>query len=394
MWILSKEIGTKVEAKIKILHVLQRFYPRGAEVFAAQLAGALSGLGHENVMCALYEAKSDDFPFPQSVVIRSLSMNEYSIFAKLGLQPSMLLKLLNVYQQIKPNIVISHGADTLRYTSMIGFLQKQPLIIYRNIDIASFWARSKYKVWLYKLLLKKISLVASVSEVSRKDFLRCYDLPLDKVIAIPNGVDLSQYKGFCKDQPRKLVRDRLGLSEDCTVLINVGNLCYQKNQEELLRLMQELDYLPLHLILVGDGPKKHEFSVIVKKSGLENRVTFTGTQSNILPFLAAADIFVLPSRTEGMPAVLIEAGASGLPSIAYDVGGVSEVIKPDTGIVVSKGNFEELKKALISLVQNSDERQSMGKKAKQSYPDMFDIQVIARQYNNLITKLVDEGRRR
>jgi glycosyltransferase involved in cell wall biosynthesis len=375
--------------KIRILHLVQRYFPRGAEIFAVQLADALAIRGNYNAACSLYKSETANFHMPGSIVSISLGFNEHGILAKMGFQPLLLLKLVNVIRKIKPDIVIAHGADTLRYTALTRLFYPGVRAIYRNIDIASFWARNRFKAWMVKQFLRGIHAVASVSQVSRDDFRALYKLPTEKVVAIVNGVDLTPYRNLEIDEARRRVRDKLGISENDIILISVGSLCYQKNQEELFKLLMELKQPCPHLFLVGDGPKRQEFEKIVNDSGLEKQVSFLGVQTDVASYFAASDIFVLPSRTEGMPAVLIEAGAAGLPSVAYDVGGVKEVISQGiTGTVVPARDHEGFKSALNALLFDPEKRRQMGDLARQTYFDRFDIKVIAAEYEALALKLL------
>jgi glycosyltransferase involved in cell wall biosynthesis len=102
---------------------------------------------------------------------------------------------------------------------------------------------------------------------------------------------------------------------------------------------------------------------------------------------------VLPSKSEGLPGVLIEAGLAGLPAVAYDVGGVKEVITADvTGIIIPASNHEKFKSAVINLLDVPEKRRQLGSLARQIYPNRFDIGVIARRYEDLCFKLLQEKR--
>ncbi|MFX1538615.1 MAG: glycosyltransferase, partial [Promethearchaeota archaeon] len=121
-----------------------------------------------------------------------------------------------------------------------------------------------------------------------------------------------------------------------------------------------------------------------------DRVHFAGFQSDITSFLAASDVFLLTSKSEGMPAVIIEAGVVGLPSVAYDVGGVKEIIEPETGIIVPPNNYNEFKAAVISLLKNPEKRKIMGAKANIQYSKHFNLDNTVKKYETLLFKLLSE----
>ena len=123
--------------------------------------------------------------------------------------------------------------------------------------------------------------------------------------------------------------------------------------------------------------------------GVANQVHFLGVQSNVPRILAAADLMVLPSKTEGMPAALIEAGLAGLASVAYDVGGVGEVVEHEvSGLVVPPGELSEFSGAVMALCQDQRRRTAMGAAARQRCLEHFAMSKVARRYEELLIGLL------
>ena len=377
--------------RICILHLIQRHYRRGAELFASQLSSYLAIRGFHNVLCSLYESNSDNFPIPEAVDSLSIKARQAGLPAKFGLLPLDLLKLVNIFRKLEPEIVLVHGSDSLKYAALASRFYRKPLMIYRNIGMASFWKRNSLQIQLNKKLLERFDAVVSVSKISREDFLKLYGLSPNKVFTIPNGIDLKPYQSLKIGQVRSQIRHRLGITEKDTLLISVGNLSPEKNQSELITLVNELREMSLHLVLLGDGPLRQKLEQQANEYQLQERIHFLGLQSNVAQFLAASDIFLLPSRSEGMPAVLIEAGMAGLPSVAYDVGGVKEVIETDmTGIIVPSHSYQEFKANVVSLLGNPEKRRRLGSLARQQYPKRFAMEKVASEYEALLLKLLKE----
>ena len=161
------------------------------------------------------------------------------------------------------------------------------------------------------------SMVAGESKFSKK--------AIKKMILIKNGVDLSKfsYSTDIRDRIRKVE----SISDDAFVLGNVGRLSYQKNQEYLLEIVEKLKNMGknIKLLLVGDGETKEQLKLFVKEKKLEDVVCFCGNKPNVNEYYSAMDVFVLPSRFEGLPIVGVEAQANGLPVIVSD--NVSEELK-------------------------------------------------------------------
>lgn len=132
---------------------------------------------------------------------------------------------------------------------------------------------------------------------------------------IDNGIFLDQYQ-FNLDTRNK-VRKSLDLDQDTVLLGHVGGFNYQKNQAFLLKLLKKLP-ANYKLVLIGQGQLFDEVKTESNELALTDRVIFTGSVNNVPDYLSAIDAFVLPSRFEGQPFVLIEASANGLPIIASD----------------------------------------------------------------------------
>lgn len=132
---------------------------------------------------------------------------------------------------------------------------------------------------------------------------------------IDNGIFLDRYQ--YKQDTRNKVRKNLGISPDTILLGHVGGFNYQKNQAFLLKLLKRLP-INYKLVLIGQGQLFDEVKAESEELILSDRVIFTGSINNVPDYLSAMDAFVLPSRFEGQPFVLIEASANGLPIIASE----------------------------------------------------------------------------
>lgn len=293
-------------------------------------------------------------------------------------------------------MIVAHGGDTLKYTASACLFYRNVSTVYRNIGTASVWANSSSKIKLNRLLLNQIDAVVSVSRSIKQDFIKVYRQSEEKVTYIPNGVDATEFEA-CRTSPvRAEVRSELSLPPKDIALVSVGNLSEEKGHGELLTIMGGLAQsgLAIHLVIVGDGPLRPQLEQQARRLDLTNQVRFLGRRDDVSRVLAGADIFVLSSRTEGMPAVLIEAGMAGLPSVAFDVGGVAEVIEHGvTGILVSPGDLAGFGEALTTLCLDQDCRTRMGDAAQQWCGDLFDIRKVAMEYEELFLKLLKSAPR-
>ena len=138
-----------------------------------------------------------------------------------------------------------------------------------------------------------------------------------KAVIIKNGIDKERFSYDA--ERRKTIRSELGASEKF-IIGHVGRFCYQKNQAFLIRILEaavkaDPDTI---LLLVGDGEERHAIELLVKKKGLSRKVIFTGTVENVEDYLQAMDVFVFPSRFEGLGIAAVEAQCAGLPAVLSD----------------------------------------------------------------------------
>ena len=136
-----------------------------------------------------------------------------------------------------------------------------------------------------------------------------------------------------------------------------------------------VDEEELHLTMVGDGPLLDALQDLVSERNLEEKVEFTGSVADITPHLAWADTLLLTSRTEGLPGVLIEAAAAGLPAVVYDVGAIDEIVEHgSSGIVVHDRTVESAARALVMLAREDELRLRLGARARAIASERFLIE--------------------
>jgi glycosyltransferase involved in cell wall biosynthesis len=128
------------------------------------------------------------------------------------------------------------------------------------------------------------------------------------------------------------------------------------------------------VLIIGEGPQQKELEDLVEKKDLKSRISFTGFQTKIEPWMSALDVFVLPSLTEGLPMALLEAMAFGVPVVASAVGGVPQLIKSgENGILISAGDPEAIKNALGRLWADISLREELSRKASATIKIHYDV---------------------
>jgi glycosyltransferase involved in cell wall biosynthesis len=236
----------------------------------------------------------------------------------------------------------------------------------RGSDINLYPHYGKISMRLTKKVISGTDQLISVSN-ALKLVAGTVATPKREIRVIYNGCDLEM---FSPDREiRNRLRRQLALTERDRAVIFVGSIARQKGIYELLEAFGRLkaDYTGLRLILVGDGPDRNSAEEAVIRKGLADAVHFTGRQSgqNVRGYLNAADFLVLPTHAEGLPNVILEGMACGLPVIASHVGGIPEVVNEDTGVLAppadAPGLTESIRHALEKNWDSAHIRKSMGR---------------------------------
>jgi starch synthase (maltosyl-transferring) len=209
-------------------------------------------------------------------------------------------------------------------------------------------------------------------------------LPREKMVVIPNGVDLERYPA----QPADLAL--LGIAPGHRVVTFVGRLERQKGVNWLIESTPSwLGELPdCHLLLVGDGPMRAALESAANASGLGGRIHFAGWRADVPAILAASDLLVLPSAWEGMPNVVLEAMASRRPVVATDVEGVRELLGPGAEQqTVSYGDTQLLASRILAMMHDPARSAAVGSDNRQRVESGFGISRMVAAYEELWTSL-------
>ena len=207
-----------------------------------------------------------------------------------------------------------------------------------------------------------------------------------KMVVIPNGVDFSRFQ-----LPANGAKEALGLSPHDKVVGTVGRLTWKKDPDCLLAAARAvLQEVPeARFLIVGDGPLRPQVEKRAEELGIHGRCLFTGTVSDVLPFLRACDVFVLSSVIEGMPNALLEALACGKPAVVTDAGGNGEVVQDGkTGFVVPRNDPHRLAEATVRLLRQPALAVQMGEAAMKDMAERYSLSHMVRSIESLYDELL------
>lgn len=241
-------------------------------------------------------------------------------------------------------------------------------------------------------LLRRIDRFVVVNPHAREEFV---ELGIDaaRIVHIPNGVPISQERAL-DAATRRQARARLGAPWERLVVF-VGRLSEEKNLDVLLEAWPSVlrRHPDAQLALVGDGGTFRNAEPALRQQagrlGVEASVHFVGRVSDVTDYLLAADLFVLPSSTEGMSNALLEAMAVGLPIVATRVPGNCELIRDeDSGLLVEPKDPQALAQAIIRLLWAPEQAARLGQAARETAASRFAIQRIGQDYLALYAELL------
>jgi glycosyltransferase involved in cell wall biosynthesis len=192
---------------------------------------------------------------------------------------------------------------------------------------------------------------------------------------------------------RRRLRRALGIADGELILLTIGRLHREKGADVLLRALPQVapdGAFPFRAIVVGDGPERGALEAQARRLGLAGSVFFAGERRRVVPWLQAADLFVLPSREEGLPVAPLEAMALSLPVVATRVGGTPEVVEHGrTGLLVPPDDPAALAEALRRLALDEPARRALGRRGRIRVRGEFTIARMAERILDLYAELLE-----
>ena len=367
---------------MRLLHVVATRQRRGAEMFAADLIGALGGNGIEQQVAVLRGAAGAlDFPSPVAVLA-----NGGSRIPGVRVHLGTLRSLRGLLETWRPDVIQVHGGEPLKHVVLAARRTSIP-VVYRRIGSAPQWITRGPRRLGHGHLMRRATRVVAVAEALRRETIETFSVPPRQVMTIPNAVDI---KRLLPARPRENVRKALGIQPDAGVMISVGALTWEKDPQAHLAvssLVRTRRPDAVHLF-VGDGPLRPILESSIRERCLGESVRLLGARDDVPDLLAAADVLLLASKVEGLPGCLIEAGIAGRPSAAYEVAGVPEVVENgSSGLLVPPGDVSSLAGAVARLLADAELRDSMGAAARERCRSRYDIRIVAPRYRELYEEL-------
>ena len=249
---------------------------------------------------------------------------------------------------------------------------------------------SRKRTMFNRLMLKHQDRLIACGSAVRRALIDNEGLPEQRVDIVYNGVDLD-VMGNAPVGARDDIRREFEIGDDEVLAVQVARLHELKDHETAIRAIETARraFPGLRLLIVGDGEQRESIETTVLQRGLQDHVILAGTRRDVASILAAADIFLLTSVSEGIPLTVIEAMASHLPVVATAVGGVPEMVDEGvTGFLARDRDDKTLAARIVRLAGNPVERLTMGAAGRTKAERQFSQQSMLEAYLSLYREMV------
>lgn len=265
---------------------------------------------------------------------------------------TVLRALRAIFERHRPNIVETHGTKSHFLVSLL------PGRNFRWIAFHHGYTTENLKVRFYhqfdRWSLRFCDLVVTVC-TDFATMLASRGVRGDRIFVVQNSVNTDVH--YSRAKLSEDIRQQWNVSRDERIVLSVGRLSPEKGHNYLIDAVSTIvstsPQLKLKVLIAGSGPSERKLKEQVNKKGLHQHVKLVGHFSDIMELFSIADLFVLPSLSEGSPNVLLESMAARVPIVATKVGGVPELVKDgESAILVPPADSESLKNAIIELLTN------------------------------------------
>ena len=307
--------------------------------------------------------------------------------------PRAMFRLIRELRAFHPDVVHCHMPQANLLARAVRPLHPIPVVIstLHNLTMERVNGGSgRFLELAHGLTDRFTDLTTVICNPGVQSYVQRGAVPSGRITVVHNGVNTADFEP--NPGTRHRTRRELGV-DGLFVWLAVGRFTRAKAYPDMIRAcvkMFERSSRPTVLLICGQGPLEAEIRSLVRESGVENHVRFLGLRGDIPQIMNAADGFVMSSHLEGLPMVLLEASATGLPIVATSVGGNPEaVVDGKTGFIVQPGNVESLAAAMQRMMNlSASERNAMADAGRAHARERFDVESILGQWEKLYSELI------
>jgi glycosyltransferase involved in cell wall biosynthesis len=349
----------------------------GADQQLLSAAQVLRTRGHEVLIVSLTPLG------PMGLEARSLGIPTESLEMRRGVpDPRGLVRLLRLARTWRPDVLHSHMFHANLMARALRLLIPVPIMV---STIHNIYEGGPLRMAAYRLTNGLVDHITIISEAAANRFITEGIVPRELLTVVPNGIDTDRMQNVAPGT-RESLRRALGLGDEF-VWLAVGRFEDAKDYPNMLRGFAQVHarHPQVVLLLVGRGSLQPETEALTQSLGLAAAVKFLGVRRDVPEVMSATDGYVMSSAWEGMPMVLLEAAAAGLPIVATRVGGNQEVVRDEeTGFLVPARDPEALARAMSRLMGLSvTQRRSMGNQGQEHVRVNYGLNRVAERWEQV-----------
>lgn len=302
----------------------------------------------------------------------------------------MVLALAARLRTLRPGVVWGWQFLANVVASTAARFARVPRVVTKVENLSAWKTWPEYRRWWYRaadrLAARTCDRVVANAQALVADYAAWAGVLPERMRIVPNGFDVQGFLAL----PSRAMRPLFGIGDDATVVLSLGRLAPEKNLPMLLRVWAALHSQDENhvLLIAGHGVQEPELRELARDLGIASHVVFAGQTTEPQSFYRAADVFVLTSRLEGMPNVLIEAQLFGVPAVTTAAGGAGEVVLDgETGFVVAIDDERAFGEALARLLGDPGLRGRMARHAAQRAQARFSVERSADAIDAVIDEL-------
>ncbi len=361
-----------METGIKIFHIISSL-PRGGR--ERQLSTIVYNTNQEK-----YFSRIIFFNNSENHYFDEYKLHELSIKIHAKRYWRRLSELNQLIKTEKPDLIYTWGSLESTFILLLNPFHKFKFI---NGSIRHGIRSKRLSHYLRTLLLHLSGFIVANSKAGLKAN------NLNRGYVLYNGIDNKFICRLTKEEKAKQRKALLTMDPKSILLVSVANLVPYKDYETILRALKTLkeENNSFHYLILGDGPLRGRMENRIREFHLTENVSILGTVPNVAEFLQLSDIFIHSSKGEGCSNAILEAMAAGIPIIASNTGGTSEIVNAGNGFLFEYGNFLELKDLLKTLFQDTIMCEKLGKSSQEQVKKKFTVNAMMKNYYQIIEEL-------
>lgn len=360
---------------MRIVEVIDSLRPGGAERMTLDLASALQGRGHVvRLVCLRTSGDWGKLAAEMGIEVAAIEKPE-------GFSIAALHRMVGLFRRWQPDVVHTHNPLVHHYGSLAAKLSGDASVVSTLHGINNISLKPGLRECIYRLMSPFTDQVIAVCGSAYEHFSQSTMIPSYKLARIDNGVPLEPFLNIPVTR-----------SSGEFVFGSVGRLVPMKDQSSLIDAFSMIanEHPHSRLEILGDGPLRPVLEQKIAALNLKDRVRLRGYSADVAGFLRGIHTFVLSSVTEGLPLSVLEAMAGGLPIVATDVGGMSElVLKAGCGWLCPPSAPERLAKMLQQAIESGD-RERLGTRGRKFVQERYSVSHMTEQYERLFQSLLDK----